>query len=187
MTVSRAHGAFLESIKDAENLLGFFDELNAKPPPPKLEVLKRAGLVMAMTAWETYVEDRLEEAAAERLAGVADSLLGKFVRNRLAEDIKRLHNPSSDKTIQLFVDYAGVNVSDSWLWSGFEPKTAKARLDSYLKLRGDVVHRSRVAVKGPPAPDPVTRETLQKAVTFLKELVKATDKALAPLLKSQVP
>jgi len=180
MTISRAHAAFLESIKDAENLLGIFDELNAKPPPPKLEVLKRAGLVMAMTAWETYVEDRLQEAAAEKLAGVADSIVGRFVLSRLAEDIKRLHNPSSDKTIQLFVDYAGVDVSDGWLWSGLEPKNVKTRLDSYLKLRGDVVHRSRVAVKGPPPPDPVTRETLQKAVTFLKELVKVTDKALEP-------
>ena len=93
MTLSRAHIAFTESIKDSENLLAFFDKLNVKPPPPELEVLKRAGLVMAMTAWETYVEDRVQEAAGERLTGVADSLLGNFVRTRMAEEIKRLHNP----------------------------------------------------------------------------------------------
>jgi hypothetical protein len=181
VTISRAHGAFIGAIKDAENLLSFFDKLYDKPPPPpELEVLKRAGLVMAMTAWETYVEDRVQEAAAEHLALLADSHVGAFVRIRLGEEIKKLHNPSSDKTIQLFRDYAGVDVSSAWKWSNVEPSSAKARLDGYLKLRGDVVHRSRVVVKGPPMPDPVTRDARQKVIGFLKELVKATDKALAP-------
>jgi hypothetical protein len=178
MSESQAHAVFTESIKDAENLLAFFDKLNEKPPPPQLEVLKRAGIVMAMTAWETYVEDRLQEAAGQRLAGVADSLVATFMQSRLADEIKRLHNPSSDKTIQLFKDYTGVDVSACWQWNNVDAKTAKSRLDAYLRLRGGVVHRSRVVVKGPPTPDPVTREALQKAIGFLKELVKATDKAL---------
>lgn len=178
MSDSRAFAVFSDAIKDAENLLAFFDKLNAKPPPPELEVLKRAGLVMAMTAWETYVEDRVVEAASERLAGISDSALGTFVRTRMTEELKRLHNPSSEKTIQLFIDYAGVDVLPQWKWNNVDPQTARQRLDGYLKLRGGVVHRSRTAVKGPPAPDPVTRDALQKAIGFLKELVKATDKAL---------
>jgi hypothetical protein len=180
MAASRAQATFLEGITDAENLLSFFDKLNTQPPPPELEVLKRAGLVMALTAWETYVEDRVQEEAARRLEGVADSALADFVNRRLADEIKRLHNPSTDKTNQLFYDYAGVDVSSSWTWSNIDAKTAKQRLDGYLKLRGDVVHRSRVVSKGPPQPDPVTRDTLVKAIGFLKELVKATDRALSP-------
>jgi hypothetical protein len=180
MTVSRAQTVFLESIKDSENLLSFFDKLNTQPPPPELEVLKRAGLVMALTAWETYVEDRVQEAAALRLEALADSTLAEFVQRRLADEIKRLNNPSSDKTGQLFHDYAGADVLAGWCWNNVDAKTAKQRLDGYLKLRGDVVHRSRVVVKGPPQPDPVTRESLVKAIGFLKELVKATDKVLAP-------
>jgi hypothetical protein len=177
--VSRAQTAFLESIKDAENLLSFFDQLNVKPPPPELEVLKRAGLVMAMTAWETYVEDRLEEAVDARLSGVSDSLVGTFMAKRLAEELKRLHNPSSAKTIQLFLDYTSVDMSSAWAWNNVEPKKAREKLDAYLKLRGTVVHRSRVIEKGPPKPDAVTRDALLKTIGFLKELVKATDRALA--------
>lgn len=45
---------------------------------------------MALTVWETYVEDRVVEAASERLNGIADSSLADFVRWRLAEQIKRL-------------------------------------------------------------------------------------------------
>ncbi len=52
--MSQAAEVFALSIQDAENLLGHFNALNTKPPPPETEVLKRAGLIMAMTAWETY-------------------------------------------------------------------------------------------------------------------------------------
>ncbi len=74
MEISQAQGTFLEGIKDAENLLAHFDKLNTRPPPPEIEVLKRTGLVMAMTAWETYVEDRVLEAASVRLAALAVKL-----------------------------------------------------------------------------------------------------------------
>lgn len=179
MTGSQALATFLEGIKDAENLLAHFNTLNVKPPPPEIEVLKRAGLVMAMTAWETYVEDRVVEAAASRLAGLADSALANFVQTKLNDEIKRLHNPSAEKTVQLFLDYAGVDVSGSWRWNHVDPQLAKQRLNAYLKLRGDVVHRSRIVKKGPPQPDPVTKDDLHRAIVFLKELVKATDGALS--------
>ena len=93
--MSQASDAFAQSIRDAENLLAHFDKLNTKPLPPENEVLKRAGLIMAMTAWETYVEDRILEAAGERLKAVDDAVIAKFVQSRLDEDVRRLHNPSS--------------------------------------------------------------------------------------------
>ena len=51
--MSRAYQSFEHGIKDAEELLAHFDDLNTNPPPQNAEVLKRAGLVMALTAWET--------------------------------------------------------------------------------------------------------------------------------------
>jgi hypothetical protein len=51
-------------IKDAEELLAYCDSLG-HPLPQNVELFKCAGSVMALTAWETYVEDRvLEEADA---------------------------------------------------------------------------------------------------------------------------
>ena len=101
-SMSRASDTFAQSILDAENLLKHFNTLNTKPPPPELEVLKRAGLIMAMTAWETYVEDRVLEAAAERLGGLADSTIAAFVQSKLDDEVKRLHNPTSDKPSSCF-------------------------------------------------------------------------------------
>jgi hypothetical protein len=178
MQSSLAGSTFTQSIKDAENLLAHFNSLNTQPPPPDTEVLKRAGLVMAMTAWETYVEDRITEAAAERLQGLSDPHVSAFVHAKLAEEIKRLHNPTSEKTIQLFRDYAGVDLGKSWKWNNFAPELAKERLNEYMKLRGDVVHRARVIEPGPPKAHPVTKGTLTQAIAFLKSLVGATEVAL---------
>ena len=61
--MSKASDTFTQAILDAENLLKHFNTLNTKPPPLEIEVLKRAGLIMAMTAWETYVEDRVTDLA----------------------------------------------------------------------------------------------------------------------------
>ena len=127
--MSRSFDVFALSIQDAENLLRHFNALNIKPPPPEIEVLKRAGLTMAMTAWETYVEDRVQEAAEERLSGSVDSSIAAFIKSRLDEEIRRLHNPTSDKTIQLFRDFAGVDLTERWMWNNFETKLVRERLN----------------------------------------------------------
>ena len=176
--MTTAKEAFQQSILDAENLLAHFNKLNTKPPPPEIEVLKRAGLVMAMTAWETYVEDRLLEAAAERVRAVPYHSMAQFFQAKLADEIKRLHNPTYDKTVQLFQDYANVNLSEMWAWNQYDAKAVREHLNRYLKLRGDVVHRSRIVSPGPPQPHPVTKEDLQRVIRFLRNLVEATERAL---------
>ena len=176
--MSTAQQTFTESIKDAENLLRHFDSLNTQPPPPELEVLKRAGLIMAMTAWETYVEDCVLELAAQRLSELRNRSIAKFVETKLKEEIKRLHNPDSLKTIQLFRDYAGIDLTGSWSWNNFDLASVKTRLNKYLKLRGDVVHRSRPICSDVPQQHPVKREDLSRAIAFLKDLVAATERAV---------
>ena len=73
--MSKSKATFESSIKDAEELLNHFDAINKKPPPESAEVLKRAGLIMALTAWETYVEDRITEEMESRLKVVNGSYL----------------------------------------------------------------------------------------------------------------
>ena len=178
--MSKAADVFALSIQDAENLLKHFKSLNSntQPPLPETEVLKRAGLIMAMTAWETYVEDRVQEVAKLRLSCLQDSSIATFVKSRLDDEIKRLHNPTSDKTIQLFRDYAGKDITESWAWNNYEPKLVRERLNHYMKLRGDVVHRSRPVGNDTSVAHAVKKEDLERAISFLKELVKATETAL---------
>jgi hypothetical protein len=175
--MSRSSITFAGSIEDASTLLAHFDALH-KQQPENAEVLKRAGLVMALTAWETYIEDRVQEAVQLRLKAVNGSPIGNFVSTKLADELKRFHNPTSDKTRRLFLDYLQIDVCASWKWANHDPSSAKTTLDSLIAKRGDAVHRSKAAAAVGPVAHLVKRDDLEKAIRFLKGLVEATEKAL---------
>jgi hypothetical protein len=177
--MSKARERFDVSIRDAVDLIQHFDS-QPKPPPQNAEVLKRAGLVMALTAWETYVEDLIEEIVIGRNPHDGAGHAERFMLARLQEELKRFHNPTSDKTRKLFIDYAGVDVTKHWKWSNYDAAAAKKKLDELLSLRGDIVHRSKALHDGGPSKaHPVKRDDLEKAIRFLKGLVDATEKAFA--------
>jgi hypothetical protein len=144
----------------------------------KAEVLKRAGLVLALTAWETYVEDRVLEEVQKRLQVVSGSSIGKFVSDSLDAELKRFHNPGSEKTKRLFETYLGLDVTEHWRWCNDEPDNARATLNRLISKRGDAAHRSKPA-GGVTTPHLVTRDDLEKAIRFLKGLVESTENALA--------
>jgi len=173
--VSKAKSTFDISIKDAEELLAYCNSLG-DPLPQKAEVFKRAGLVMALTAWETYVEDRIVEAVRQRSS--VDTHAERFMFAKLEDELKRFHNPTSEKTRKLFLDYLEIDVSAGWRWSGVDPVMAREKLDALVKKSGDAVHRSKVLVAGSPQPHLVTKDHLKKSIRFIRELVDATEKAL---------
>ena len=154
------------------------DLMKKNTRPESAEVLKRAGLIMALTAWETYVEDRITEEMESRLKVVNGSYLGHFVLARLKDELKRFHNPNSDKTKRIFLDFTGIDVTAKWEWQHFDPVKAKKTLDELIAKRGDAVHRSKAATNGSPAPHLIKREELEKEIKFIKNLVEANDQAL---------
>lgn len=175
--MSKARERFDVSIRDAVDLLGHFDN-QPRPLQPSAEVLKRAGLVMALTAWETYVEYLIDEVVMGGNPHADAGHAERFMQTRLREELKRFNNPASDKTRKLFLDYAGVDVTKNWKWPNYDPTSAKKKLDELLGIRGDIVHRSKAPDDGGPSKaHPVKREDLAKAIRFLKSLVDATDKA----------
>ncbi|HET7358837.1 MAG TPA: HEPN domain-containing protein [Rhodanobacteraceae bacterium] len=164
------------------DLLNHFDALNTKPPPPQIEVLKRASLVMALAALETYFEDRLTEASEAICAkGNDDPFLAKFLRDSLANDLKYFHTPSTARVRPLFQKYLGIDVTEGWAWNNVEPSEARAELNRLAKKRGDIAHRSWRPSNGQSQPQrhAVTREELRKHIHFVRELVHATDTYLA--------
>lgn len=173
--MSRAMQNFEFSIKDAEELLAYFDAINVRPPPANAEVLKRAGLVMALTAWETYVEDRLLDETKRSLRAVGGSFVGEFVSKKRHQDLKQFHNPSSDKTKRIFEEYLGLDVTEGWSWANYDSESARTTLNRWIGKRGDAVHRSKPVSNGDPPAHLVKRDELEKAIRFIKDLVSATD------------
>ena len=178
--MSRAKNQFDESIKDAEELLAHFDAAkpaNGGPPPSNAEVFKRAGLILAITAWETYVEDRAREALDASLAALDGSHVARFVTSRFAEEMKRFHSPTSEKTAKLFLDYTGKDVTKQWDQNPLANSKPKQTLDQWIKRRGDAAHRSPASAPG--QPHLITRDELQKLISFLKCLVSQTEATFA--------
>jgi len=118
------------------------------------------------------------EALNARIGSEGDSPSARFVRKRLEEELKKFHNPNSDKTRRLFLDYLEVDVTMSWAWNNFDTQKVKTTLDELIGKRGEAVHRSKAPQNGTPVPHLVTREDLKRAISFLKSLVAATEKAL---------
>jgi hypothetical protein len=177
--VSQAKLAFDIGIRDAEELLDHFDNSYKDPPPPEnAEVLKRAGLIMACTAWETYVEDRVAEALKARLASEGDTVATRFIRSKLSEELNRFNNPDRDKTRKLFKDFLEIDIAAAWAWNMYDSAKAGKALDELMAKRGQAVHRSKGPKINTPAPHLVTRDELRRAIAFLKSLVDATEKAL---------
>lgn len=176
---SQAGATFTNSIKDAEVLLEHFGSL-PQSLHHRSEVLKRAGLVMALTAWESYVEDRVREEVERRWGSEGEALTaGRFLKGRLEQELRRFNTPNAGNTRKLFRDFVGIDVTAGWKLPGFTSDEAKSRLSDLIKKRGDAVHRAKTMTAGAPSqPHLVKKDELGKHIRFLRDLVKATDAAL---------
>ena len=178
---SEALETFFHAIQDAKDLVNHFDTLNTNPPPPEIEVLKRASLVMALVALETYFEDRISEAATMISAREhANAHLADFFRDSLRHDLKFFHTPSTDRVRPIFRKYLGLDVTDGWAWNNCDPSMARKELNRLAKKRGDIAHRSWRPRSAEPQPrsHAVTREDLRKHIHFIEQLAQATDRFL---------
>ena len=137
---SSAKATFDSAIKDAEDLLAHFDNLNSSPPPATAEVLKRAGLIMALTAWETYVEDCVLGIVTARTNSAGDSLEKRFLLKHLESELRRFNTPNVEKTQKLFQDYLGIDVVKGWQWNNYDADRAKQELNDRVKKRGAAAH-----------------------------------------------
>ena len=171
--MSEAAKAFERSIKDAQELLERFDDEKTSTSGRSPETLKRAGMVLAMASWETYIKDRFREEFEIWLKAVEGSSIGRFVRKKANEDLKRFFNPSSDKVKILFNTYFEIDITEEWKWDNYDVSQAKRALNALISKRGDAAHQANTSNNGPHI---VKRAELERAIRFLKGLVIATDK-----------
>ena len=179
---SQALQAFNHAIQDSTDLLKHFDLLNTKPPPPDIEVLKRASLVMALAALETYFEDRITETVSSMCGDASrGSTLSDFYRRSLDIDLRSFHSPSTDRVRQIFQKYLSIDISEAWSWNNCDPEKAKIELNRLVKKRGDIAHRSLRPATGQAQPKEhaVTRDDMRKHIHFISQIALTTDKYLA--------
>lgn len=177
---SQAYRDFQHCIKDAQDLLDHYDKLNAESsPPPVAEVLKRTSLVMALTALETYIEDRMLEAAG-RVVGVDKDAgrLANYYRKSLEQNLNQFHSPSVERIRKLFKTFLDLDVTEGWTWNNYSPERSRAELDKINLKRGRIAHRSNRPGADSSKRHAVTREDLKKHIRFVRDLVDATERFL---------
>ncbi|MCL6272149.1 HEPN domain-containing protein, partial [Sansalvadorimonas sp. 2012CJ34-2] len=143
----KAYEHYLVAQEDVSNLLKCYDDINrSETEEPAPDVLKRATLVMILTAWETYVEDVACELFERKFSVLQGSHVGSYLEKNFQTELKRFHTPDSCKTRNLFKDYFGKDVTKNWQWPNVDPEAACAQLNSWIKKRGEAVHRMEVNI-----------------------------------------
>jgi hypothetical protein len=165
--MSKAYAAFNIAIQDVDEIIEIYDLVNRDHPDKQPEALKRSALIMALTVWETYVEDRFNELVDSYLMGVKGSPVYQYINDKVTNDLKSFHTPNSRNIKRLFEPLLGRDVTLDWSWENFDPERAREKLNEYISLRGDVVHRALCDKQGG---HPVKKDELQKCVRFLRSL-----------------
>ena len=173
--MTESHQTFKRAISDAQQLIICYDQLNKPPELVAPEVLKRAALIMTLTAWETYVEDVAAELFEKKFSMLKGSPIGHFMESQFEKRVKMFHNPDSQKTKQIFEEFYGIDVTEHWTFANYIPEQARNQLNQWIKKRGEAVHRAQTDFTQPQI---VNRKELDKSVRFFTELVAKTDEVL---------
>ena len=169
---------FHRALSEARELFECYETLNTHPDLIPPDALKKASLVMSLTAWETYVEDVATELFHQKFSVIKGSMIGDFAEKQFEERLKFFHNPNSKKTKHLFEEFFNIDVTEYWEWNNVYPKDAREQLNLWISKRGEAVHRAQVDLNQPQI---IRKDELAKCIRFFDELAKATDNALEKL------
>ena len=166
---------FHRALSEARELFECYNTLNGHPDLVPPDAIKKASLIMALTSWETYVEDVATELFHQKFSFVKGSMIGNFAEKQFSERLRFFHNPNSKKTKHLFEEFFDIDVTEYWQWENVYPKDAREQLNRWIVKRGEAVHRVNVDNSQPQV---INKADLSKCIRFIDELAKATDKAL---------
>jgi hypothetical protein len=168
-------------------------------------VLKRAAVILAVTAWESFIEDSVRNYATSAIEkasrpsdvqslfnSVAQSWLeGKpkpteladwsgagwkvFLGNKLEKDLGAWNSPNSENVRALSKRYLGEDLTTHWHWERTTTTLATRRLDALIRLRGEVVHHGREVFNRTAG---IQRKHVVEASSLLNHLVECTERAL---------
>jgi hypothetical protein len=203
--VSYASANFRYSMSEAELLLSLRCRgvaLAINKPEWDLQVLKRAAVILAVTTWETYIEDMLRERFNDLLGQATEpaALTGTFnhvahawldegpkppdlaqwtgsgwrdvLRSRFEREVQALNTPNSANIRRLTQRYLGGDLTTSWKWPGVGFQQACRRLDAAIELRGRLAHRARDVFRDR---GNVPSRQAVAVIALLRRLSKATD------------
>lgn len=172
--MSKTLELFRKGISDAESILTIYDCHNQNSNQikefypdgmPNIDVLKRACVVMAFTAFESFFENLVTEINNKQAYDFSNEK-----RNKLLE---RFHNPTSKNIVELYKSWFGIeNCLKTISFDGQNAENICNRLDEYLKIRGQIVHVQKMDSS---KEDVAKKENVTKILYFLKKFAENFD------------
>ncbi len=119
-------------LEDAEELNDTHTILSATalPPQQKLDALNRTVVVMAVSAWETYVEELAREAVRAMQPPAIPFGSWSVHYASIVGQANRFHTPNPENVKALLSDAVGLaDVRQAWTWPGQTTAQAINELD----------------------------------------------------------
>ena len=194
------------------NLIGFVDQLvqihgklqTGRGRRHEQDAIHRAGVVMTIAAWESFVEKVVMEgldalganaglaAAVPVAAGAAPPAWAKHAfglrRAELANSIKRFNTPNAANVRDLFLEALEFNPWPSWTWHAgprqWNTEEMRRRLNNWLDVRHSVAHGFELPndvqwLQGPNGRPRLTLDLVKECKAFFGRLVAQTDAEFA--------
>jgi hypothetical protein len=137
-----------------------------------LGALNRGVVVLAVSAWEAYVEELLKESVEALKPPVPPLGIWPALSASVRSNIGRFNNPDTDKVRALFSEGLGLlDVTAAWSWQAVDPRRARERLSEALRFRHQIAHGV--------SPRPIVQNAYARRLPgFFRRLGQQTDRAV---------
>jgi len=204
---SNAQSQFIAQMGFVEQLIVIHRKLQSgRGRRHEQDALHRAGVVMSVAAWESYIERVVMEAldAIERSAGVAAGAAAPPVpawarhafalrRAEIAKQVRRFNTPSDVEVRDLFQESLEFAPWPSWSWQAgprqWDEDGVRSRLRDWMLVRHSVAHGFPLPADVAWLQDAQQRSRLTLALLkdckqFFSRLVTHTDASLGLWLRN---
>ena len=198
------------------DLIGFVDQLIAihgrlqagRGRRHQQDAIHRAGVVMTVAAWESYIEKVLSEAVTsiEEHAGIGGPVAVApaapvppwarhafaLRRTEIKNSVKRFNTPNAVNVRDLFGEALEFNPWPHWNWHAqrrqWNQEEMRRRLNYWMDIRHSVAHGFPLPNDIPWLQDPhrrprLTLDLLKQCKSLFQRLVSQTDVAFAVFLR----
>jgi hypothetical protein len=203
---SAASRDFAELMSSVDQLIAIHARIQSgRGRRHRQEAIHRAGVVLTVAAWQTYVEKVAMEALAsiERKIQVDDAgqptpawarASFKFRKPAVAKHVGDLNTPNSQNVLRVFDWSFGFDARPHWIWDSprrrWGPTEFCSRTDEWLRIRHSIAHGNNLPtnlpwIKNAGGTPRLTLSLLQECERHFRELVRRTDTAFSKFLRRE--
>ncbi|HIF9519327.1 TPA: HEPN domain-containing protein [Photobacterium damselae] len=170
---TKAYEHFVNNMNDISKLCDIDVHILQQHP-----ILNKGILLTTVSAWETYIEDAIQEKAFSSIKYTKGSIVHQVFTASLHKEIKATNTPNAKVIKRLSKTFLGVDITEKWAFNNYcTSEEVAEQLQKWILKRGEAAHR----MKDNNEPFVIKKKDLKKLLSFFNELVKNTDSIIINL------